>query len=109
MSNTRYNEKTEVICEYTNAKVEAEYFWDSHGDLIDWSEYVEEPTSWSNVEVKLVRYYFTEHLLGKDFDFETLQLIVDGRTIGGDVLDYVAEDISTNSPTIKCKIAVGWG
>ena len=106
---TRTNEKREVLVEYKNVILKVDYFWDSHGDLVLWNEHVEEPTYWSGVDVQIVSYTFTEHLLGRDFDFETHQLCVDGKQISGDVINCKIQTDFIGVATVNCRVTVGWG
>lgn len=105
----RTNECKEVFAEYNNVILKVDYFWNSHGELINWNENVEDPTFWSSVDVKLQKYTFTEHLLNRDFDFEVHQLLVDGKLIGGDVISHKVTKDFLGVETVYCRVAVGWG
>lgn len=106
---TRTNEKTETFAEYKDVILKVDYFWDSHGNLINWNECVEEPTFWSKADVQIQKYSFTEHLLNQDFDFEVHQLIVNGKQIAGDVMSHKATTDFLGVTTVYCRVAVGWG
>jgi hypothetical protein len=47
-------------------------------------------------------------MLGQEFDFETDQLIVNGKMISGDVIDW-SHKVEDNTITLYCRVAVGWG
>lgn len=106
---TRTNEKTETFAEYKDVILKVDYFWNSHGKLINWNECVEEPTYWSKAHVQIQKYSFTEHLMDRDFDFEVHQLLVDGKHIAGDVMSHKATTDFLGVTTVYCKVAVGWG
>lgn len=104
----RTNEHTVIVDEFNNVDLEVGYYWDNHGKLVEWSDCVEDPKFWSKADVQIKRYSFTESLLGKSFDFEMLQLVVNGKLISGDVIKYFLEEDKTG-PLLKCFITVGWG
>lgn len=106
---TRTNEQTEVFAEYKDVILKVDYFWNSHGELINWNEHVEEPTFWSGVDVQIQKYTFTERLLERDFDFEVHQLLVNGKHISGDVISHKAKTDFLGVTTVYCRVAVGWG
>jgi hypothetical protein len=107
---TRTNEKKEVIQSYSNINVEIDYVWDSHGDLFDWTEHTEEQTIWEAADVQIIRHSFTEELLGSSYDFEHVQLIVDGKVISGDLIGCTIKlDPANNKKCLCCRVTVGWG
>lgn len=106
-SMTRVKENTTVLCEYKDVILKVDYFWDNHGDLIKWNDCVEEPKFWNRADVQIRKYAFTDDLCGKLYDFEIHQLVVDGRVIAGDVVDYTVD--TTGIVTITCDMVVGWG
>ena len=106
---SRTNVKSEVLADFKNVILKVDYFWDSHGKLVLWNDCVEDPTYWSGVDVQLVSYSFTEHLLGKDFDFDFHQLWVNGKQISGDVINCKVKTDFIGVTTLYCRVAVGWG
>jgi hypothetical protein len=104
----RTNELTTVVGDFKDVDLKVEYYWDNHGKLINWTDCVEDPNFWSKADVQIKRYSFTENLLGKSFDFEMLQLVVNGRMISGDVIKYFLEE-DKDGTLLKCFVTVGWG
>ena len=110
LETTRTNEKKEVIQTFSKVDVKVDYFWDNHGNLIKFNDSVKEPKSWSDVEVQLVLYSFTENLLGKSFDFQCRQLVIDDKVISGDLIDCIVNTGSSTQKTcLHCRVTVGWG
>lgn len=106
---TRTNEVTEILGDFKNVNLKVDYFWDSHGKLVNWNDSVGEPTSWSDVNVQIKKYSFTEKMFDSEYDFETRQLWVNGKQIAGDVIDCKLKlDVKTGN-TLYCRVAVGWG
>lgn len=105
----RTNEVTEILGDFKNINLKVDYFWDNHGKLINWNDSVEEPTSWSKVDVKIRKYSFTEKMLDNEYDFETLQLWVNNKLIAGDVIDCKVKLVGETVKALYCKVTVGWG
>lgn len=105
----RTNEVTELLGDFKDINLKVDYFWDSHGKLINWTKYVKEPTSWSGVNVKIRKYSFTENMGGREYDFETKQLWVNNKLIAGDLIDCKLKLDGSTGSTLYCKVAVGWG
>ena len=108
LKTSRTNEKKETLQKFNNIDLKVDYFWDSHGKLIDWNESVDSPTEWSNVDVEIILYSFTENLSGTTYDFVNRQLVVDGKVISGDLLKATINK-SGNKTTLHCRMVVGWG
>ena len=109
LETTRSNEQKIIIGEYNKVALKVDYFWDAHGDLINWNEHVDEPTYLPWADIKIRKYSFVENLCGKEFYFVTDQLIVNDRVIAGDLLEYNLEKDESGFETLVCKLAVGWG
>lgn len=108
IKSTRTNEKKIIVGRYPKADLKVDYFWDNHGKLINWNEQTEEPTSWSDVKVQIYKYSFTEKLIEREFDFETFQLIINGKTLSGELRDWTV-DIKSGKYILQCRVVVGWG
>lgn len=108
---TRTNEKIMTIAEYHNVNLKVSYFWDNHGKLINWTEFVEQPTSWSGVNVRVDEYSFSQtfDFLNKTMDFKETQLFVDNERISGDVVDISRRRDKDGTITVYCKLVIGWG
>lgn len=106
---TRIRESRRLINKYKDVNLVLDFYWDNHGQLINWNELVTTPRCWSNVDVHIYKYFFTENLLGKEFNFSKNQIYVNNSLISGDLLDYSIEIAEDDSTTVKCCIAVGWG
>lgn len=107
---SRYNENKETIVDVKGADLKLDFFWNSHGDLINWNALTPEPNFYQDSDVKLVIYTFTEDILGGTYDFEACQVLVNDEIISGDVINYlIDEDEETGKVTVKCRVAVGWG
>lgn len=105
LQTSRTNEKKETIQKFDNIDLKVEYFWDSHGKLIKWKESADE---WTNVNVEIILYSFTENIADNSYDFENRQLVVDGKVISGDLHDATINK-SGNKTTLYCRVVVGWG
>lgn len=105
LQTSRTNEKKETIQKFDNIDLKVEYFWDSHGKLIKWKESADE---WTNVNVEIILYSFTENIADNSYDFENRQLVVNGKVISGDLHD-VTINKSGNKTTLYCRVVVGWG
>jgi hypothetical protein len=108
LERTRTNEQKRVVGGYKDVSLKVNYFWDSHGNLINWNHCVEEQTTWPKADVQIIKYTFTEHLLGKDLDFKMHQLNVNGKLISGDVISHKAKD-EMGELVVYCDVVVGWG
>ena len=106
---TRTNEVTEILGDFKSINLEVDYFWDSHGKLVNWNDSIKEPTSWSNVNVQIKKYSFTEKMFDSEYDFETRQLWVNNRLLAGDVIDCKLKLDGKTGSTLYCRVAVGWG
>ena len=109
LETVRTNEVTEILGDFKNVKLKVDYFWDSHGKLINWNESVKEPTAWSDVNVQIKKYSFTEKMFDSEYDFETRQLWVNDKQIAGDVIDCKLRLDGETGRTLYCRVAVGWG
>lgn len=106
---SRTNEVRTVVEDYKGIIVRVNYYWDSHGELINWNSLTHDPLFWPRADVKINKYAFTESLAGADLDFTTYQLVVDNRIITGDVLDWKVETNESGALSLLCSVAVGWG
>lgn len=104
----RTNEKKTVIYEYDKAQLRVGYFWNNHGELIDWNWYVEEPRFWSDAKVRVIEYAFTMKLRDEDCDFKVYQLEVNGKIISGSCTNIQVVD-EEGKVIIDCQVVVGWG
>lgn len=109
LETSRTNEKREVLGTYPKVNVKADYYWDSHGKLIKWNSHVKEQRIWTNADVKIEVYSFTEQLIDNNYDFQTVQLYVNNHLISGELVNCVAKVDSTGKVTLHCKVTVGWG
>jgi hypothetical protein len=106
LQTSRTNEKKETIQKFDNIDLKIEYFWNSHGKLVKWKESADE---WSNVNVEIILYSFTENISDNAYDFVSRQLLVDGKyVISGDLFDAVINKFG-NKTTLYCRVVVGWG
>ena len=106
---TRTNEKTELLMSFNNANLTVDYCWDSHGKQILWNEHVERPTDWSKANVEISRLSFTQLIANHSFNFEALQLKVNGVLLGGEVTEVDAKYTYDDTLNVYCKVTVGWG
>lgn len=104
----RTNEKIETLMTIEKASLKVDYFWNHHGKLIDWNEYVCYPFEWSNANVNISKVSFTQEISEHAFDFEATQLAVNNYKLGGDVVEINVE-LEDNTIKIYCKVVVGWG
>lgn len=98
-----------ILMTFENANVFVDYYWDSHGKEVNWNEYVDKPTVWTNASVKIGALKIQQQVLDKMFDFEVKQLIVDGERIGGEVTSVKAELDEEGILEVCCNVTVGWG
>ena len=106
----RINEKKVVIQSYSEVDVVVAYYWSDHGNLIFWSDHVDEPTKWSDVAVQVVSHSFTEEFFGNSYDFETRQLVINDKVVAGELEDCTAYYEPANNKTVLyCRVIVGWG
>lgn len=105
----RTKEQVVVVKDFKDATLKVDYFWDSHGDLTNWNDLIKAPTFWPKANVQIRRYSFTENLLGKEFDFAMLQLVIDENIINGDILNYSVEVDENGTANLSCRLAIGWG
>ena len=110
MSKCRTNEKRNVLVAFKNINVNITYYWDDNGKLIDWNEYTDMPTTFTDVQVRLERYSFTTRasLLCKK-DFEIQQLVINDERMPGNIIDMEVEFDSDGKMTLTCKSVVGAG
>ena len=108
LETSRTNEKKETLQKFNNVDLKVDYFWDSHGKLINWNESVDSPTKWTNVNVEIILYSFTENISDNAYDFVNRQLVVNGKVISGDLLDGTISKFG-NKTTLYCRVVVGWG
>ena len=108
LETSRTNEKKETLQKFNNVDLKVDYFWDSHGTLINWNESVNSPTEWTNVNVEIILYSFTENFSDTAYDFVNRQLVVNGKVISGDLLDGTINKFG-NKTTLHCRVVVGWG
>ncbi len=108
-TSTRINEHKVCLAAFEHVNVQVNYFWDSHGKLVNWNDATESPTSWTDAKVEIYRYSFTECLLGKTFDFQTDQLYINDKIISGDLFNYNKETDFDSKTTLTCSVIVGWG
>ena len=52
MNNER---KVEQIMSIKNANLIVDYFWDNHGEEVDWNDYTKQPTVFNNADVVINR------------------------------------------------------
>lgn len=101
--------KNKVLYEQEHVNVKVDYFWDNHGDLVNWNKFTDLPTSWKDAKVKLEKKQLTQTLFNKEYTFEVTQLTINDNVISGDVLNCIIEKGFDGSDTFICRITVGWG
>ena len=108
---SRTNEKVVTIAEFNNVNLQVSYYWDSHGKLLNWTAFVEQPKSWSKVNVKIEEYSFSQtfDFLNKTMDFKKTQLLVDNELIFGEVVDMSCTRSRDGIITVGCKVVIGCG
>ncbi len=106
----RTNEKKEVIQSYSEIDVVVAYYWNSHGNLVYWGDNVSKPTKWSDANVQIVCYSFTEEFFRSSYDFETRQLVINDEVVAGELEDCTVHyEPANNRTTLYCRVVVGWG
>ena len=106
----RTNEKKEVIQSYSKVDVVVAYYWNAHGNLVHWSDHVDEFTEWSGVDAQIIRYSFTEEFFGNSYDFATKQLFINDKVVAGELEDCTVQfNPASNKTTLYCRVVVGWG
>ena len=109
ISTPRIKDQTMTVRVFRNVSLKINYYWDSHGELINWNNLVQTPTFWSKANVQIRRHSFTEVLLNKLFDFTEDQLVVNDRLIPGDLINYIVDTDTDGNVLVTCDLAIGWG
>lgn len=96
------NRVEEVLFEgKVNLKIR--YFWDSHGNLVDFANEKGNKTfSKKNVDVKIVK--VNSQLNG--VEFENWDIYVDGKKMNGSIYRYSYNPDTNN---LNVKLVLGWG
>ena len=106
MNNER---KVEQIMSIKNANLIVDYFWDNHGEEVDWNDYTKQPTVFNNADVVINRLTIYQQVLDKVFEFESNQLVVNSTVISGDTTCVEVDLNNSGDLTVYCKVTVGWG
>jgi hypothetical protein len=108
---SRKNENREVLFEAKGVKLKLDFYWNAHGQRINWNKNVDARKNYSKADVRVERYTFTQTFeFSGDTDFETFQLFVNGELIEGDVTNWTWWTDENDVPErYHIKLDCGWG
>lgn len=97
------DEKKETLFKQSNINLKVKFFWDSHGNLVEFTNDKDKKTfSKKDCTIEIEK----ENCKIDGVEIETWNLIVNGEKMNGSVYRY---NYNPNTKNINIKLVLGWG